>query len=81
MNDIGERLDALARHLRVSKALSHHEHSVQEAKAEIERLRDDLERIRQVWQRECKKPSGRMEDRRVFYEVFAGSEKRDSDAG
>ncbi len=34
-------------------------------------LRQTLEDIRANWQAECDRPSGRMEDRRIFYDTFA----------
>lgn len=38
-----------------------------------ERQKADLKRIQTVWQSECNNPTGRLEDRRVFYDVFSES--------
>ena len=50
------------------------------ADAEIERLRAERENLRQIWQLECDKPSGRFEDRAVFYNMFASDNRAFSEA-
>ena len=44
------------------------------ADAEIERLRAERENLRQIW------PSGRFEDRAVFYNMFASDNRAFSEA-